>query len=343
MKALCIGVHVLDVLVRPVEAIPDGDGALVEEIRLTAAGSAGGTALVLARLGAEVRSAGAVGTDAAGDMLLALLEREGIDTSLLLRREDAPTSASVLPISPSGDRPAWHVIGANGAFGAGRRGPRRGRRRVARAPRRAGVHGRRGRGEGAGARARARRRHLRRRARARRAGPARLDRARARARGLPAAQPRAGARLHGRRRRRRGLARAARPRRALRHRHARRRRRPDRRQEAVPRSTSRSSTPRAAATPSPPASCAASRSAATAAPPRSSAAPPPRSSPRAWAPTPAPTTSPPPRRSPPERRRARSTTGPFEGASGVERAGQPTPLGDCERIHSRSVSSPTRA
>ena len=119
MKALCIGVHVLDVLVRPVEAIPDGDGALVEEIRLTAAGSAGGTALVLARLGAEVRSAGAIGTDAAGDMLLALLEREGSDTSLLLRREDAPTSASVLPISPSGDRPAWHVIGANGAFGAG--------------------------------------------------------------------------------------------------------------------------------------------------------------------------------------------------------------------------------
>ena len=102
MKALCIGVHVLDVLVRPVEAIPDGDGALVEEIRLTAAGSAGGTALVLARLGAEVRGAGAVGTDAAGDMLLALLEHEGIDTSLLLRRGDAPTSASVLPISPSG-------------------------------------------------------------------------------------------------------------------------------------------------------------------------------------------------------------------------------------------------
>jgi sugar/nucleoside kinase (ribokinase family) len=118
MKALCIGVHVLDVLVRPVEAIPEGDGALVEEIRLTAAGSAGGTALVLARLGADVRSAGAIGTDAAGDLLLALLEREGIDTSLLLRREDAPTSASVLPISPKGDRPAWHVIGANGAFAA---------------------------------------------------------------------------------------------------------------------------------------------------------------------------------------------------------------------------------
>jgi len=118
MKALCVGVHVLDVLVRPVEAIPEGDGALVEEIRLTAAGSAGGTALVLAKLGAEVRSAGAVGTDAAGDLLIALLKRDGVDTSGLLRREDAPTSASVLPISPAGERPAWHVIGANGAFAA---------------------------------------------------------------------------------------------------------------------------------------------------------------------------------------------------------------------------------
>jgi sugar/nucleoside kinase (ribokinase family) len=118
MRALCIGVHVLDVLVRPVEAIPEGDGELVEEIRLTAAGSAGGTALVLAKLGAEVRSAGAVGADPAGDLLVTLLARDGVDTSLLLRRDGAPTSASVLPIHPNGDRPAWHVVGANGAYGA---------------------------------------------------------------------------------------------------------------------------------------------------------------------------------------------------------------------------------
>ena len=120
MKAICLGVHVLDVLVRPVEAIPEGQGgALVEEIRVTAAGSAGGTALVLARLGAEVRSAGAIGTDAAGDMLLALLEREGVDTGLLLRRDDVQTSASVLPIRPDGSRPAFHVVGANGTYGPG--------------------------------------------------------------------------------------------------------------------------------------------------------------------------------------------------------------------------------
>jgi sugar/nucleoside kinase (ribokinase family) len=118
MKAISMGVHVLDVLARPIETIPEGQGGeLVEQIRITAAGSAGGAALVLAKLGAEVRSAGAVGTDAVGDMLLALLERDGVDTSLLLRRDDVQTSASVLPIRPNGDRPAFHVVGANATYG----------------------------------------------------------------------------------------------------------------------------------------------------------------------------------------------------------------------------------
>ena len=114
-----MGVHVLDVLVRPVESIPEGQGGqLVDEIKMTAAGSAGGTALVLAKLGADVRSAGAVGSDALGDMLIALLERDGVDTSLLVRREAEQTSASVLPIRPDGSRPAFHVIGANAHYGA---------------------------------------------------------------------------------------------------------------------------------------------------------------------------------------------------------------------------------
>lgn len=118
MKVVAMGVHVLDVLVRPVEQIPEGQGgALVEQIRLTAAGSAGGTALVLSRLGASVVSAGAIGTDAAGDLLLDLLRRDGVDPSGLVRRDDVQTSASVLPIRPNGDRPAFHVVGANGTYG----------------------------------------------------------------------------------------------------------------------------------------------------------------------------------------------------------------------------------
>ncbi|CAM5646312.1 carbohydrate kinase family protein [Streptomyces aurantiogriseus] len=118
MKVVTMGVHVLDVLVRPVEAIPEGQGAtLVEDIRMTAAGTAGGTALTLAKLGASVRSAGAIGTDPTGDMLVQLLRRAGIGTEFLVRRADTPTSASVLPIRPNGDRPSLHLLGANITYG----------------------------------------------------------------------------------------------------------------------------------------------------------------------------------------------------------------------------------
>ena len=114
MNVLTMGMHVLDVLVRPVEEIPAGQGtSLVEDIRMTAAGTAGGTALTLAKLGAAVRSAGAIGADATGDMLVQLLTKAGVDPSGLVRRTDVATSASVLPIRPNGDRPSLHLLGAN--------------------------------------------------------------------------------------------------------------------------------------------------------------------------------------------------------------------------------------
>jgi sugar/nucleoside kinase (ribokinase family) len=119
MDVIALGVHVVDVLVRPVETIPEGQGGqLVEQIRITPAGSAGGTAVTLAKLGAAVSSAGAIGTDELGDVMLELLHRFGIDTSLLVRREALQTSASVLPIRPDGSRPAFHVVGANAAYSA---------------------------------------------------------------------------------------------------------------------------------------------------------------------------------------------------------------------------------
>ena len=116
MRAIALGVHVVDVLARPIEAIPEGQGGqLVEQIKITAAGSAGGTAITLAKLGAEVRSAGAIGSDALGDVLVDLLTRAGVDPGLLIRRADVQTSASVLPI-PDGSRPAFHVVGANATY-----------------------------------------------------------------------------------------------------------------------------------------------------------------------------------------------------------------------------------
>jgi sugar/nucleoside kinase (ribokinase family) len=117
MNVITMGAHILDVLVRPVTDIPPRqETALVEQMRMTAAGTAAGTALTFAKIGASVRSAGAIGEDPPGDLLLSLLERAGIDTGLVVRKPDAPTSISVLPIRPNGERPALHLLGANLAY-----------------------------------------------------------------------------------------------------------------------------------------------------------------------------------------------------------------------------------
>ncbi|MFI6952865.1 carbohydrate kinase family protein [Nocardia sp. NPDC050408] len=114
MNVIALGAHVLDILVRPVAAVPEGQQtALVEDIRITPAGTAAGTALTLAKLGASVRTAGAIGTDTSGDILLALLAKAGIDTKLVVRKQDQPTSSSVLPVRPNGERPSLHLLGAN--------------------------------------------------------------------------------------------------------------------------------------------------------------------------------------------------------------------------------------
>ena len=114
MNVMTMGAHILDVLVRPVSEIPPEQGTvLVEQMRMTAAGTAAGTALTFAKLGAVVRTAGAIGTDPAGDLLLSLLASAGIDTDLVVRKPDVPTSMSVLPIRPNGERPSLHLLGAN--------------------------------------------------------------------------------------------------------------------------------------------------------------------------------------------------------------------------------------
>ncbi|MCP9948780.1 carbohydrate kinase family protein [Actinomadura madurae] len=124
MTVVTLGAHILDVLARPVQGIPDGqDTVVVDQIRVTAAGAAAGTAVALARLGNEVISVGAIGDDDLGDLLVTIMRRDGVDVSGLVRRTADQTSASVLPIRPDGGRPSFHVPGANLTLTPGAVGP----------------------------------------------------------------------------------------------------------------------------------------------------------------------------------------------------------------------------
>jgi sugar/nucleoside kinase (ribokinase family) len=85
-RVAVIGPHILDVLGWPVETIPPGQGSVrLTEIRATAAGTAAGTAVDLAKLGASVMTFGAVGTDLLGDIVLAAMTSHGVDTSAVVR------------------------------------------------------------------------------------------------------------------------------------------------------------------------------------------------------------------------------------------------------------------
>ena len=119
VRVASIGVHILDVLGRPVSEIPPGQNiSLLEEIRVTVAGTAGGTAVDLAKLGAQVVSMGALGDDEIGDVVRGILRRHGVDDSGLVEKHGVQTSATMLPIRPNGERPALHVMGANAKFSA---------------------------------------------------------------------------------------------------------------------------------------------------------------------------------------------------------------------------------
>ncbi|KAA0099596.1 sugar kinase [Mycolicibacterium sp. P1-18] len=107
-----VGPHLVDVLGRPVSEIPPGQGSIVlDEIRVTVAGTGGGAAVDLTKLGVTVSSFGAIGDDVLGRLLLTQLQEHGVDTAGLVTRAGEKTAATILPIRPNGERPALHVPG----------------------------------------------------------------------------------------------------------------------------------------------------------------------------------------------------------------------------------------
>ena len=108
-----LGLVVLDILGRPVSKIPDGGNlAYIDELRLTVAGTAGGTVIDCAKLGVSTLGVGAVGDDEKADFVLSSLEKFGVDTIGFERLKGVPTSSTILNIRPNGERPALHLRGA---------------------------------------------------------------------------------------------------------------------------------------------------------------------------------------------------------------------------------------
>jgi sugar/nucleoside kinase (ribokinase family) len=114
MDVVCIGILVADVIARPVQELPRGRLALVEEVSLRAGGCAVNTASALVRLGVRAAVVGRVGEDALGDFLLGVLDERGVDRAGVERDPAVPTSATVVLVDEGGERTFLHLPGANG-------------------------------------------------------------------------------------------------------------------------------------------------------------------------------------------------------------------------------------
>jgi sugar/nucleoside kinase (ribokinase family) len=116
-RLLCVGLTTLDVLGRPIEALPeDGRTKIIDRIVLAPAGTAGGAALVAATLGLPTAIASAVGDDGAGRFVRQEFARGGVDTALLETSTARPTSTTILTIRGNGERPNFHAVGASSFY-----------------------------------------------------------------------------------------------------------------------------------------------------------------------------------------------------------------------------------
>jgi len=79
-------------------------------------GKGANQAVAAARLGADVKFVGAVGTDEFGNDALRSLESEGVDVSATARLDDVPTGVAVIVVDGRGENQIAVASGANGGL-----------------------------------------------------------------------------------------------------------------------------------------------------------------------------------------------------------------------------------
>ena len=117
MEVVCVGILVADIFANPVAAVPAaGQLGLTERFLFGAGGCASNTAASLCRLGRPAKVLGKVGDDVFGNLVIADLQRLGVDVSNVSRSRTHPTSATVIINVTGEDRRYIHCIGANADF-----------------------------------------------------------------------------------------------------------------------------------------------------------------------------------------------------------------------------------
>lgn len=112
MSLIVSGNIVVDLIVRPVDAVRWGASVWVESMTRSIGGNGANTAYAAAKHGARVRLLGAAGTDDAGDWVLDQLRAAGVDASGVARVA-GPTASTVALVRSDGERCFLHLPGAS--------------------------------------------------------------------------------------------------------------------------------------------------------------------------------------------------------------------------------------
>jgi sugar/nucleoside kinase (ribokinase family) len=122
MDAAIFGLIVADLIASPVDlrTSPPAPGGLqiLKSIELTTGGNVCNTGIAMATLGLGGAATGMVGCDPLGVAVLDRLDGRGLDTSWVLRTDEAQTSATVVAVEPGGERCFFHVPGATALLDA---------------------------------------------------------------------------------------------------------------------------------------------------------------------------------------------------------------------------------
>ena len=108
-----IGSANVDLVVRTDHMPGPGENVFGDDLRMIPGGKGANQAVAVARLGGRARFIGRVGRDSFGEMLLASLHAEGVDTEGLASIADAPTGTALIVVDRNGQNSIVVAPGAN--------------------------------------------------------------------------------------------------------------------------------------------------------------------------------------------------------------------------------------
>ena len=119
---ICIGQIIQDVMVAGIPCtalMEERDSFMAEETLLSTGGDAANQAVTLARLGNRTALLGRLDRGSVGTMVFGEFEREGVDTSLLVRPEECVNITSIVMVQPGGHHKFFIGPGRNYELGIG--------------------------------------------------------------------------------------------------------------------------------------------------------------------------------------------------------------------------------